>query len=131
MNDIALWRKSWQDEVDANFLYQVLVDCAISDKEKSLYRELGQCEAEHIDAWENLMQEHQENPGRRKPSTKAKILAWIGRHYNTGFLQQYMGQWEGREVREYLLLHLKASRPETRAPAANWLTRRARIHANR
>ena len=101
MDDTTLWRKSWQDEVDANFLYQVLIDKAPTEKALKLYTELGQCEAEHIDAWENLMQEHQMKPGKRVPSTKASILAWIGRRYHVGFLQEYMAKWEGREVQEY------------------------------
>ena len=113
-SDRALWLKSWQEEVDAHFLYNELLGVVSGEKEKALYAELGKCELEHIEAWEKLMEEQKQPASKRVPSTKAKILSWVGRKFSLSFLKNYMARWEGREVKEYLVLHHKASMPETR-----------------
>lgn len=115
--DIDLWRKSWQEEVDACFLYQILEKTVTEEGARNLYRQLGGLEAEHVDAWENLLREKNVSVGQRRAGAKARVLAWMAQRFGPAFLRQYMGAWEGREVREYLLLHQRAKQPETRALA--------------
>lgn len=115
--DLDLWRKSWQEEVDAHYLYQILEKTVSEERDRKLYRELGGLEAEHVDAWENLIREKNVALGARKPTFKSRLLAWAAGRFGPGFLRQYMAAWEGREVREYLLLHQHAKQPETRALA--------------
>lgn len=113
MLDINLWLQSRQDEIDAHYLYEVLQQKVTTDADRNLYRELGQLEAAHIDAWENLLLQ-QRTLGPRRPSTKARVLSWIGRRINLNFLQNYMAAWEGREVLQYLHVHARARQPETK-----------------
>lgn len=115
--DLDLWRKCWQEEVDAHYLYQILEKTVSEERDRKLYRELGGLEAEHVDAWENLIREKNIALGARKPTFKSRLLAWATGRFGPAFLRQYMAAWEGREVREYLLLHQHAKQPETRALA--------------
>ncbi|MCB0543516.1 MAG: VIT1/CCC1 transporter family protein [Saprospiraceae bacterium] len=115
--DLNIWRKSWQEEVDAQYLYGVLTETVTEDRDRKLYRELGGLEGEHVDAWEKLLREKGVAPGKRTPTVKSRLLAWMTRRFGSNFLRQYMAAWEGREVREYLLLHQRAKQPETRALA--------------
>ncbi|MBK7935628.1 MAG: VIT1/CCC1 transporter family protein [Lewinellaceae bacterium] len=115
--DLDLWRKSWQEEVDAHYLYRVLEKLVPEERDRKLYRDLGGLEAEHVDAWENLLREKNASVDTRTPTVKSRILAWLAHRFGTGFLRQYMAAWEGREVREYLIMHQRAKQPETRALA--------------
>ena len=115
--DLSLWKKCWQEEVDSHFLYQVLEKTVAEERDRKLYRELGGLEEEHVDAWEKLLLEKNEPAGVRSPTVQARLLAWMARRFGPAFLRQYMAAWEGREVREYLLLHQRAKQPETRALA--------------
>ncbi len=112
--DLKLWRKSWQEEVNAHYLYQVLEKNVSEERERKLYRQLGGLEEEHVDAWEKLLLEKNVPAGARKPAFQARLLAWMARRFGPGFLRQYMAAWEGREVQEYLMLHQRAKQPETR-----------------
>ncbi len=112
--DLKLWRKSWQEEVNAHYLYQVLEKSVSEERERKLYRQLGGLEEEHVDAWEKLLLEKNVPAGARKPAFQALLLAWMARRFGPGFLRQYMAAWEGREVQEYLMLHQRAKQPETR-----------------
>jgi hypothetical protein len=103
--DVHTFQHHWQDEADAAFLYRVLADAEADPKKKSLYTRLAAVEDRHVEIWAWLLAEHGAPPPPFRPSTRARLLATIGRTFGPRFLLPTLLAEEGREVRGYLTMH--------------------------
>src|ERR1043166_7330476 len=99
----------WQDEADAAFLYLALAGQESDPHRKDIYIKLAGVEERHVQMWSKLLAENGYRVERAEPSLNARLRAWFGRRFGTGYLLPMLLREEGEEVKGYLNLH-KASR---------------------
>ncbi len=103
--DVHTFEHHWQDEADAAYLYRILANAESDPKKKDIYSRLAQVEDRHVVVWGDLLAEHGHAPRSFRPSTRARLLASLGRVFGPGFLLPMLLQEEGREVKAYLDMH--------------------------
>ncbi|MBA2564313.1 MAG: hypothetical protein H0V09_02665, partial [Gemmatimonadetes bacterium] len=100
----------WQDEADAAYLYRILADREPDPARRDIYRRLAAVEDRHVEVWGRVLAEREQGPRSFRPSTRARLLAFLGRTFGSGFLLPMLLVEEGREVKGYLDLH-RTTRP--------------------
>jgi vacuolar iron transporter family protein len=100
-----IWRDYWQEEVDAAYLYKILAEKTIDEKEQTAYLKLSDIEDKHALAWEKLLSEKGETLSKRTPSFKAKLLAGITYKLGPALLGDWLKREESSEVKSYLNLY--------------------------
>src|SRR5947207_6823287 len=108
------WLHHWQDEYDAAYLYLVLAGQEPDQKRKDVYIKLAGVEERHVQMWEKLLTEHGHPVGRPRPSVNARLRAWFGRRFGTGYLLPLLLREEGQEVKGYMDLHKRATFDDAR-----------------
>jgi predicted membrane protein (TIGR00267 family) len=103
--DLHTFEHHWQDEADAAYLYRVLSDAESDARKKELYRRLAAVEDRHVQIWGELLTRNGRPPKPFRPSGRARLLSFLGRHFGPRFLLPMLLQEEGREVRGYLAMH--------------------------
>src|SRR5215212_10096908 len=103
--DVHTFEHHWQDEADAAYLYRILADAESDPKKKDIYSRLAEVEDRHVVVWGDLLAEHGQPPQQFRPSTRARLLASLGKVFGPGFLLPMLLQEEGREVKAYLDMH--------------------------
>ena len=103
--DLHAFEHHWQDEADAAFLYRVLSEVEADDRKKDVYARLAAVEDRHVEIWSRLLTEHGRPPAPFRPTTRARVLAWMGRRFGPTALLPMLLREEGREVKGYLDLH--------------------------
>ena len=103
--DIHTFEHHWQDEADAAFLYRILAEAESDPHKKDIYARLADVEDRHVVVWGDLMAQHGHTPPAFRPSTRARLLAALGKLFGPGFLLPMLLQEEGREVKGYLDMH--------------------------
>jgi vacuolar iron transporter family protein len=93
------------DEADAAYLYRVLAKAERDERRRDVYERLAAVEDRHVAIWADLLARHGRRPGPHRPSVRARLLAWLGRRFGSGFLLPILLAEEGREVKGYLDLH--------------------------
>ena len=127
--DLRRFQEHWQDEGDAAYLYGILAGLEPDPKRASVFSRLRDIEFEHAAIWARLLQSHGRPTRTFRPSTRAAILAFMGRRFGTGSLVSLLLREEGREVREYLTMHRETA-PDTAGRAeALQLARESAEHA--
>lgn len=103
----AIWLEHWHDESDAAYLYQVLASQEPDAHRRKTYEQLADVERRHTAMWAKLLADHgtQVPAAGADPGTRARLLAWLGRRFGSGFLLPFLLREEGREVKGYLDLH--------------------------
>src|SRR6476661_8229300 len=84
--DVHAFEHHWQDEADAAYLYRILAAAEADEKKKDIYARLADVEDRHVVVWGDLMKRHGHAPGSFRPSTRARLLARLGRIFGPGFL---------------------------------------------
>src|SRR4029079_3362202 len=92
-------------EADAAYLYRILADAESDPRKKDIYSRLAEVEDRHVVVWGDLLAEHGHSPKPFLPTTRAKLLAGLGKVFGPGFLLPMLLQEEGREVKAYLDMH--------------------------
>jgi VIT1/CCC1 family predicted Fe2+/Mn2+ transporter len=110
--DVRAFQEHWQDESDAAYLYGILAGLEPDPKRASVFGRLSDIEKEHAAIWSRLLEANGRPPGAFRPSTRARILAQLGKRFGTASLVSLLLREEGREVREYLTMHRETA-PET------------------
>jgi VIT1/CCC1 family predicted Fe2+/Mn2+ transporter len=103
--DVHTFEHHWQDEADAAFLYRILSDAEPDARKKDIYARLADVEDRHVVVWGDLMTKHGHPPKPFRPSSRARLLAWLGKLFGPGFLLPMLLKEEGREVKGYLDMH--------------------------
>src|SRR5215212_847124 len=103
--DVHTFEHHWQDEADAAYLYRILADKESDPRKKDIYSRLAEVEDRHVVVWGDLLTEHGHSPKQFRPSTRARLLAGLGKFFGPGFLLPMLLQEEGREVKAYLDMH--------------------------
>jgi VIT1/CCC1 family predicted Fe2+/Mn2+ transporter len=108
------WLHHLQDEFDAAYLYLALAGQERDPGRKDVYIKLAGVEERHVQLWEKLLAEHGHQVDRPRPSTNARLRAWVGRRFGTGYLLPLLLREEGQEVKGYMDLHKEATFDDAR-----------------
>ncbi|MDR7449711.1 MAG: hypothetical protein QN197_11025, partial [Armatimonadota bacterium] len=76
---VPLWRRHWQDEGDAAYLYERLAAMEPDAERARLYRELAGVEARHVGRWADVLRDAGEAVGPYRPSLRARLLLLLAR----------------------------------------------------
>src|SRR5215216_6562520 len=95
--DVHSFEHHWQDEADAAFLYRILADAESDPRKKDIYSRLAEVEDRHVVVWGDLLSAHGRPQKKFKPSTRARLMAAVGKAFGPGFLLPMLLQEEGRE----------------------------------
>ncbi len=106
---VKTWLHYLRQEVNASYLYAVLAEHTTEPEEKKRYTGLSNVEKKHVHAWEKLIREQGIRYPNEKPSSKARLMAWLTRYFGTAWLKQMMLQEESKEVKSYISLYKKAA----------------------
>jgi VIT1/CCC1 family predicted Fe2+/Mn2+ transporter len=110
--DVKEWLHHWQDEADAAYLYLALAGQETDPHKKDVYIKLAGVEERHVQMWGKLLGEHGHTVTKPHPSVNARLRAWFGRRFGTGYLLPMLLREEGEEVKGYLQLHRESSLPD-------------------
>jgi predicted membrane protein (TIGR00267 family) len=128
--DLDEFEHHWQDEADAAFLYRVLASFEPDEKRRDIYTRLADVEDRHVKIWSELLARNGRRPSAHRPSTRARLLAFLGRRFGPDFLLPLLLAEEGREVKGYLALHRSTPRGEVGGNEALVLARESAEHAS-
>ncbi len=123
-----IYLEHWQDEADAAFLYRVLAGAEPAGERREIYGKLAAVEDRHTAIWRKLLSDAGVECGTPLPSRRARLLAWVARHFGPGLLTTLLLREEGREVAGYLSLYRDIA-PGAAQDAALLLARESAHHA--
>jgi predicted membrane protein (TIGR00267 family) len=118
-----------RDEGDAAFLYRTLASAERDERRRGIYQRLAEVEDRHVEIWADLLSRHGRTPPPHRPSARARLLAWAGRRFGSGFLLPILLAEEGREVKGYLDLHRSTAAGAPGKGEALTLARESAAHA--
>lgn len=107
--DLKEWLHHWQDEADAAYLYLALAGQEPDPHKKDVYIKLAGVEERHVQIWGKLLADHGHRVEQAQPSVNARLRAWFGRRFGTGYLLPMLLREEGQEVKGYLDLHREST----------------------
>jgi VIT1/CCC1 family predicted Fe2+/Mn2+ transporter len=119
-SDVERWLENLQGEVDGEFLYGAMAAGESRAAVADIYRRLGAIEAKHATFWENKLREARHPLGPRRPSTRARVLAWLARRLGARMVLPTMAAEEYTHRNDY------AAQPETHGTR---MTDEERMHA--
>jgi VIT1/CCC1 family predicted Fe2+/Mn2+ transporter len=119
-SDVERWLENLQDEVDGEFLYGAMAASEPRAAVADIYRRLGAFEAKHAAFWENKLREARHPLGPRRPSPRARLLAWLARRLGARMVLPTMAAEEYTHRNDY------AVQPETHGTG---MTDEERMHA--
>jgi vacuolar iron transporter family protein len=117
------------DEADAAFLYRALASTESDERRRGIYQRLAEVEDRHVAIWADVLARHGRRPAAHRPSTRARLLALLGRRFGSGFLLPILLAEEGREVKGYLDLHRSTAAGAPGNGEALTLARESAAHA--
>jgi VIT1/CCC1 family predicted Fe2+/Mn2+ transporter len=127
--DVHAFEHHWQDEADAAYLYRILAAAESDPKKKDIYSRLADVEDRHVVVWADLLAKNGHPAPAFRPSTRARLLARMGRWFGPGFLLPMLLEEEGREVKAYLDMHRATPRGAPGGAEALTLARESAEHA--
>ncbi|MEP6620405.1 MAG: VIT1/CCC1 transporter family protein [bacterium] len=127
--DLHAFEHHWQDEADAAYLYGLLADMERDTRKKDIYARLAEVERRHLDIWAGLLTQHGRSVGPFKPTSRTRLLAFLGRRFGPDFLLPMLLAEEGREVKAYLDMHRLTGRGVPGRDEALLLARESAEHA--
>jgi vacuolar iron transporter family protein len=117
------------DEADAAYLYRALARAERDERRRDVYERLATVEDRHVAIWTDLLAQHGRPPHPHRPSVRARLLAWMGKRFGSGFLLPILLAEEGREVKGYLDLHRSTAAGAPGKGEALTLARESAEHA--
>jgi VIT1/CCC1 family predicted Fe2+/Mn2+ transporter len=119
--DVARWLENRQEEIDSQFQYLAMADGERRANVADVYRRLAAIEDKHAAFWERHLREAGHELEPRRPSTRARILAWLARRAGAGSILPTIAASEYAARNDYL------AHPETHGTA---MTQEERMHAS-
>ena len=113
--DIGAFKEHWQDESDASYLYAILARLEKDPKKAQVFQ--------------RLLRQYGSPPRPFRPSTRARLLAVIGRRFGVASLLSILLREEGREVKAYLVMHRETPRNTAGGSEALQLAKESAEHA--
>jgi len=119
-HDVERWLENRQEEVDSAFQYAAMVSSESRANVADIYRRLAEIEERHAAFWEQRLRDAGRVPGPRRPSVRARTLAWIARRFGANVILPTIAASEYAQRNAYL------AHPETYGTS---MTDEERMHA--
>jgi VIT1/CCC1 family predicted Fe2+/Mn2+ transporter len=119
-DDVKRWLENRQDEVDGAWLYRAMAEGESQPAVADIYRRLGAIEEKHATFWEERLRGASYPLGLRRPSWRARLLAWLARRLGAGMVLPTVASAEYTQRNNYL------KHPETKGTE---MTEEERMHA--
>jgi vacuolar iron transporter family protein len=117
------------EEIDAAYLYRELAAVETDGKRRDLFQKLAEVEDRHVERWEGVLAEQGGVASAdRKPTGRARLVAWVARRLGPGAVLPMILREEGREVAAYLRLAKESTDPST-CETASALATDSAMHA--
>ncbi len=117
------------EEIDAAYLYRELAAVETDGKRRDLFQKLAAVEDRHVERWEEVLAEQGGVVStERKPTGRARLVAWVARRLGPGAVLPMILREEGREVAAYLRL-AKESTDQSTSETASALAADSATHA--
>jgi VIT1/CCC1 family predicted Fe2+/Mn2+ transporter len=107
--DIARYRRNWQDEIDSAWQYRAMADGETQASVAQVYRDLAAIEEKHAGFWEKQLAKAGETIGPAAPSWRARVLSLFARKLGARIVLPTVA------AREYADRDVYATQPETTA----------------
>jgi predicted membrane protein (TIGR00267 family) len=98
------WRRRWQSEIDAFFLYTALAEIEPDAGKRDLFTRLADVEKRHADRWQEIFVDQGVEVPARDPSFKARLLRRLARRFGSRVIVPVLARHEAGEVKSYLTL---------------------------
>jgi VIT1/CCC1 family predicted Fe2+/Mn2+ transporter len=79
--DEARYRANRQGEIDSVLVYRAMQAAETSEQLASVYGRLAQVEERHLDFWDTKLRDIGVEPGPRRPSWRARTMAFLARRF--------------------------------------------------
>jgi VIT1/CCC1 family predicted Fe2+/Mn2+ transporter len=99
--DVARYRDNIQEEVDAAYLYRFVAERETAPDLREIYTKLAEAEERHASFWEEQLREAGEDVPERKPTGRARFLAWLGATFTTRLIVNVMASLEASGQTKY------------------------------
>src|ERR1700704_677362 len=100
-DDLRRFRANRQDEVDSAAQYRAMADAEPDAGVARIYRELADVENKHVAFWEARIRERGVDPGPRRTSWRARVLAWTARRLGPRAILPTVAQREAVSRNDY------------------------------
>jgi VIT1/CCC1 family predicted Fe2+/Mn2+ transporter len=114
MDDLARFRANRQDEIDSAAQYRAMAEAEPDAAVARVYRELADVEDKHAGFWEAKLRERGADPGPRRPSWRARVLAWTARRFGPRVILSTVAEREAVSRNDYAA---QSETAHTRMPA--------------
>ncbi len=81
--DVARFRRNWQEEIDSAAIYGAIAAVESSEKLAEVYRRLAASEEAHVAFWEGKLRDAGVRGLGRRPSTRSRIVVWLAKRFGT------------------------------------------------
>jgi vacuolar iron transporter family protein len=98
------WADHYRDEMDAAWLYRRLATTEGDEARRSIFQRLAGVEDAHAARWRELFAARHEPTPAHSPSTRTRVLAWLGTRFGSSTILPFVVAEETREVGAYLRL---------------------------
>src|SRR3954463_1385631 len=100
-DNLRRFRANRQDEVDSAAQYRAMAAAEPDAGVARIYRELAEVEEKHAGFWETKLRDHGLDPGPRRPSWRARVLAWTARRLGPRMILPTIAQSEAVSRNDY------------------------------
>ena len=114
---IKVWKHHFQDEIDASFLYGAFAELESDPARKKVLTELSEVEDRHVTRWQEMLESYNVRFKERRPTMKARLMAWLARKFGGSFFLSQMLSEEASEVKDYLTLHKNSTQQDVKETA--------------
>ncbi len=114
---IKVWKDHLQDEIDASFLYDAFAELESDPARKKILSELAEVEDRHVTRWQEMLESYNVRFGKRRPTMKARLMAWLAPKFGGSFFLSQMLNEEASEVKDYLTLHKNSTQQDVKETA--------------
>lgn len=118
--DLERYKKSRQDEIDSAAQYHAMAAAEPREGIADVYRRLAAIEEKHAAFWEDRLRAAGVDPGKRRPSFRARVLARLARRFGAQLVLPTIAAGEYAQRNAYL------AHPETNGTS---MTQEERMHA--
>jgi len=125
---VKIWKDHLQDEIDASFLYGTFAELESDPKRKKILSDLAGVEDRHVTRWQEMLESYNIRFKKRRPTLKARLMAWLAPKFGGSFLLSQMLSEEASEVKDYLTLHRTSIQKDVKAAALD-LAKESAQHA--
>jgi vacuolar iron transporter family protein len=100
-SDTARYRANRQGEIDSAAVYRAMAAAERSPQLASVYERLAQVEEGHLHFWEDQLRAAGREPGPRRPSWRARTLAFMARRFGPRVVLPTVATLEQVDQHEY------------------------------